>query len=220
MPHPPNLTNPSTFRGVALCTILVAGNLAGCAVQAGEQDEWREMSQAVPQEPSETSHAASAHTANSLGDPFLLIAEGPTSTFRASDSNASGPPVESAWAMLSSDSCDVELKSLHIAFLQEEAAPGWLTTVGPVKGVVQEATASFAVVRYQGFLRMQWQSGRPEAVVPAVIVVAMDRTGDQVSVNVDVGWESEHGPANSGFGARGVFSHDPEAIPPRRFGCW
>ncbi len=217
MPNPPNLTNPSALLSIAFAMGLVAS--AGCTVQAGEQDEWREMSQATPQQPSESSDAPSLQEGKSLGDPFLLIAQGTNSALRASDSMTSGPPVESAWAMLSSDSCDVQLESLHIAFMQGEATPGWLSTAGPAQGVIQQATARFAVVRYHESVRIQRPSS-PETIVPAVILVAIDRTGDQVSVHVDIGWESERGPVHSGFDAGGVFSRDPEAIPSRRFECW
>lgn len=220
MLHPPNLRIPSTRRDIAIATALVAGCLAGCAVQADESHEWREVSQAAPGGPSESNPPSD--TPSSLGDPFLLIAQGPNLALRASDTHPSpsNPAVESSWAMLSSDSCDVVLRSLYISFRQEQGAPLWLATDGPIEGVVQEATASSAVVRYRGSLRMAWPSARPETIVSAVIVVAMDRAGDEVSLSVNIAWDSEGTPVLTGFGARAWFNEDPEAVPPRRFGCW
>jgi hypothetical protein len=221
-PGSPALHRTPIYAPLMLAVIATSALSTACSSPAAEEPGWREVSPA----PAATHGTVQPATTTSLGDPFVLIADSTEPARRLSDSVSHIEPnaeVQSAWAMLASDACDVELSSLHVAFRRTEHGPtGWLTTVESTPGIVLDASPSLAVVRYETRIRVDrdsgWSAGQD---APAIVDVEVHQDGDQVWMFTTVVSESPS-PETAlrlEFVVVGGFDQNPEVIPDRRFAC-
>ena len=200
----------------------IALSTAACGSPAAQEPGWRQVSPAA----AATHGSSQSETTTSLGDPFVLIADSSEPALRLTDSVSDINPnaeVQSAWAMLASDACDVALSSLHVAFRRTEQGPTeWLTTLESTPGIVLDASPSFAVVRYETRVRVDsepgWSAGQD---APAIVDVDVRQDGDQVWMHATVVSESPSSETalRLEFVVVGEFDQNPEVIPDRRFAC-
>ncbi|MFW5740926.1 MAG: hypothetical protein ACOC1F_11235, partial [Myxococcota bacterium] len=152
--HPAPRMGPDTFRTTAILAVIaaaLAGCLPACGAPASDDPRWRETSAA----PSSDGADQPASTTNSLGDPFVVIADAlEGSTLLAANTSPSGASVVQAWALLRSDACQVELDALNLAFHQDGTEPAWLSTAGPTHGVVLDASPRDVVIRFHAQVRV------------------------------------------------------------------
>jgi len=227
--HPGSIWLPLERIASALAITGFGLTMAACSAPTSEQPStWRETSAA---EDPGSQESNPSHLTQSLGDPFVLVANQAESSALAMDvhSNATPPPTASAqsvWLMLSSNACDVELVSLNIAFQPTDhgtdASMRWLATSGPSTGIVVDASSSHAVVRYDMPVRISggeanWSEGQPAS---ASVEIEAHKEGDHVWLNGQLNATDPSGnPLRLRFGVIGTLSRDLSAIPPRRWAC-
>lgn len=224
-PGSPALRSTRLSNPTLLVLALAASSVfAACGGAAHEEPGWRDVASA----PSVDDSVARTATTDSLGDPFVLIANSTDLPLRRTDMWDSGDTptnaeVESAWAMLRSDACDVELASLHIAFQRTEGgSTGWLTTAESTSGVVLDASPQLAVVRYETTIRVDrdagWSTGE---LVPATVDIEVRQDGDKVRMHTQLSSDGPNGETalRLEFVVEGAFDQNPEVIPDRRFAC-
>jgi len=193
-----------------------------CSASPQDPPAWRQISSA-----DETAEQAPPdHTTDSLGDPFVLVADTLEPSRLAEHPRGPTSPQaspEQAWIMLSSDACFIDLVSLHAAL--RVASPShaiWLTTTSPSHGIVTEASPRHVVVRFYADVRLERAAADQAPVFrPAIIDLEAHQQGATIRVEAHVVADDAgpDGDLRLDLALAGGFQQDPQAIPERNFAC-
>lgn len=222
MPFAANPGSPAlrTSTPLLLLSIATSALFTACSATVAEDPGWRQVSPA----PTSSSGTTQSPTTASLGDPFVLIADATEPVRRLTDAHMDpNAEVQSAWAMLTSDACTVELSSLNVAFRRTEDGPtGWLTTAESTPGIVLDASSHHAIIRYETTVRVDrepgWSTGQE---TPATVDVEVRQDGEQLRMLTSLVSESPNSEdtLRLEFIVVGKFDQNPDVIPERRFAC-
>ena len=203
-----------TLRAVVVLPVVA---LAACAAPVASEPGWAAL--ASPSD--DISQSPSADAAQTLGRPFVVLADvvSTPSTDRAG--HPVGPSVRGAWVLLSSDACDVFLDGMALELaIDHDAPPSYHATSARARGVVESSSPHAVRVTFPIALRPTAaatpspKSDTPEAVLTIDACDVDGRVELRVTVNAN-----SLGDAPLAFTMSGAFSDDADAIPPKRWDC-